>query len=143
MALPIINHVFHVARKAEIRTNKDKNGSFFTVLAVRVAANRSYKDKETGEWKRVRSLFITVEYTKDDLHSLAPYLTTGAEIFVTGELFQNEWKNKDGESRSDHVISAQRIRLLAPTVKVNGSPAGSGESAGISTPTNNSDEPPF
>lgn len=144
MSLPSINHVFRLARNANIRSNKGKDGFYFTVLEMRVAADRRYRDKKTDEWKTARAIFIDVEYTKDDLHALEPYLTIGAEILVTGELFLSEWKNKDGESRSKHVIGAQKIRVLAPTVNVNGAPAGSGAPAGITAPTNNKDdEPPF
>lgn len=140
MALPVINHVFRLVRDANIRSSKGSNGFFFTVLEMRVAADRRYRDKETNEWKTARSIFIDVEYMADDLHALAPSLTQGAEVFVSGEMYLSEWKTRDGEARSKHVINARQIRLLAPAVKVNGIPAGNGAGA---PPMRNDDEPPF
>jgi len=64
---------------------------------------------------RDKPLFLRVEAWNMD--HLSRYLGKGSKVLVQGNLKMDQWKTKEGESRSRMVLSAQRVEFLDPAKK--------------------------
>jgi len=85
-----------VGRDAEVRYTA--NG--MAVLSVTVANNIGYGDKQQTLWLRV-----TV-FGKRAEGALQNYLKKGQQVFVSGELSQNEYKANDGTTKTSLEVNA-------------------------------------
>ena len=77
-----------------------------TILNVTVANNIGYGDKQQTLWVRVALFGKRAE------GSLQNYLKKGQQVFVSGELTQNEYKANDGTMKSSLELNANIIDLL-------------------------------
>ena len=83
-----------------------------TVTKMRIAYNRRTKSKETQEWTTV-PVFMDAEMWGKKGEAIANYLEKGDPIFLTGEMKQDNWKDKDsGESRSRLYIGAYNFEFV-------------------------------
>jgi len=76
------------------------------VVNFRIAVNSKFKDKE-------RTLFIDCTAFGPVAEVIAQYSTKGKNIFVSGELCQDEWTSKAGEKRVKHYILVKEYRSLS------------------------------
>lgn len=125
MPLPLINHVFRVATTPEVKQFQRGDGSIGHVLHIRAAASKSRRDPLTNTWETKAQLFIDVDYFGDDSTILAARLSVGNQLFVSGDLYSTEWKDKEGRAKSKTVVRANRIAPLVDLPNFNGLPAGS------------------
>ena len=79
------------------------------LLKFSLAVGRSVK--RNGQWEKEASFFDHTLWGKRG-ESLAQYMKKGNQIIVSGELVQDRWKNKEGESRSKVVVSVGNIQLV-------------------------------
>lgn len=79
----------------------------FQVCNMRLATNRSKKNKETGEYEDEASYFDVTTFGKFAA-LCAKKLSVGSAVTVQGRLEQQRWE-KDGEKRSKVVIIASEI----------------------------------
>ncbi|GAB6142077.1 single-stranded DNA-binding protein [Methylosoma difficile] len=91
-----------IGRDAEVRYT----ASGMAVLSVTVANNIGFGDKQQTLWLRV-SLF-----GKRAEGSLQNYLKKGQQVFVSGELSQNEYKANDGSTKTSLEVVANIIDLV-------------------------------
>jgi single-strand DNA-binding protein len=91
-----------VGRDAEVRYTP----SGLAVLSVTVANNVGFKDKEQTLWIRVALFGKRAE------GGLQNYLKKGQQVFVSGELTQNEYKANDGSMKTSLELNANIIDLL-------------------------------
>jgi single-strand DNA-binding protein len=91
-----------VGRDAEVRYTP----SGLAVLSVTVANNVGFKDKEQTLWIRVALFGKRAE------GGLQNYLKKGQQVFVSGELTQNEYKANDGSMKTSLDLNANIIDLL-------------------------------
>ena len=83
------------------------------ILTVSVANNISYGDKQKTNWLRV-SLF-----GKRAEGQLKDYLVKGQQVFVSGELSQQEWKSQDGTAKVSLEVNANIIDLIGKRIESN------------------------
>ena len=83
------------------------------ILTVSVANNISYGDKQKTNWLRV-SLF-----GKRAEGQLKDYLVKGQQVFVSGELSQQEWKAQDGTEKVSLEVNANIIDLIGKRIESN------------------------
>ena len=95
---------FHgtVGRDAEVKIAP----SGVAVLNVSVANNIGFGDKQQTLWIRV------VLFGKKAEGKLVEHLKKGQQVFVSGELTQNEYKAKDGTTKTSLELNATIIDLL-------------------------------
>lgn len=95
---------FHgtVGRDAEVRYAP----SGVAVLNVTVANNVGFGDKQKTNWVRV------VLFGKRAEGQLKDYLKKGQQVFVSGELTQDEYKASDGTTKTSLELNATIIDLL-------------------------------
>ena len=95
---------FHgtVGRDAEVRYAP----SGVAVLNVTVANNVGFGDKQKTNWIRV------VLFGKRAEGKLVEHLKKGQQVFVSGELTQDEYKANDGTTKTSLELNANIIDLL-------------------------------
>lgn len=91
-----------VGRDAEIRYTP----SGLAVLSVTVANNIGFGDKQQTLWVRVALFGKRAE------GGLQNYLKKGQQVFVSGELTQNEYKANDGSMKTSLELNANIIDLI-------------------------------
>ncbi|MCF7970739.1 MAG: single-stranded DNA-binding protein [Methylococcaceae bacterium] len=91
-----------IGRDAEVRSTP--NGQ--AVLSFTVANNIGFGDRQKTLWVRV-----TV-WGKRAEGSLQNYLKKGQQVFVSGELSQNEYQAQDGTTKSSLELNANIVDLV-------------------------------
>ena len=91
-----------IGRDAEVRYAP----SGMAVLNVTVANNVGFGDKEKTLWIRVTLFGKRAE------GQLQNYLKKGQQVFVSGELTQNEYKANDGTPKTSLELNANIIDLI-------------------------------
>lgn len=91
-----------VGRDAEVRYT----ASGMAVLSVTVANNIGFGDKQQTLWVRVALFGKRAE------GGLQNYLKKGQQVFVSGELSQNEYKANDGTMKTSLELNANIIDLI-------------------------------
>ena len=91
-----------IGRDAEVRYAP----SGLAVLTVTVANNVGFGDKEKTLWIRVTLFGKRAE------GQLQNYLKKGQQVFVSGELTQNEYQAKDGTTKTSLELNANIIDLI-------------------------------
>jgi len=91
-----------IGRDAEVRTTPSGQ----TVLNVAVANNIGFGDRQKTIWVRVAL------WGKRAEGKLQNYLKKGQQVFVSGELSQNEYKANDGTTKTNLELNASIIDLV-------------------------------
>ena len=91
-----------IGRDAEVRYAP----SGLAILNVTVANNIGFGDKQQTLWIRVALFGKRAEGTLKD------YLVKGQQVFVSGELTQNEYQAKDGTMKTSMELNANIIDLV-------------------------------
>jgi single-strand DNA-binding protein len=91
-----------IGRDAEVRYTP----AGMAVLSVTVANNVGFGDKQQTLWVRVALFGKRAE------GQLATYLKKGQQVFVSGELTQNEYKANDGTTKTSLELNANIIDLV-------------------------------
>lgn len=101
---------------AEPEQKQSKNGTPY--LLIKVAANGSHKDKQTGQWINHDTMFASIfEY---DQRLAATYLQTlhkGTPVRVEGDLKWSTGTDRNGQPRTDFIIDYATISLVLKKAK--------------------------
>jgi single-strand DNA-binding protein len=104
MYLNQVSLIGFLGKDAELKTTN--NNRDFVILSI--ATGRSWKDKESKEFKRETDWHRVVAW--GNLAKFAQKLKKGEHVFVQGELRPHQYgkqvgkgKNKQEQRRSDHV----------------------------------------
>lgn len=81
------------------------------VVNLRVAVNRKYRDRTSGELKE-ETCFITVTAWDKQAEACNQYLSKGSPIFVEGTLQSRSWETTDGQKRNTIEVRAERVQFL-------------------------------
>lgn len=82
-----------------------------SVCKLNIAANRQYKNKQTGTLVQ-EVCFIDAEVWGVQADSCKAYLSKGKPVLIEGRLKLDSWKDAEGSSKSKHSIVAERIIFL-------------------------------
>lgn len=96
----------NVTRSPEIR--KTPGGT--PVLDLGVAVNENYKGRD-GQTVQ-STYFADVVVWGRQAENCVQYLGKGSPVMVEGRLHREQWKTKEGETRSRMRILAQRVQFL-------------------------------
>jgi single-strand DNA-binding protein len=119
--------VGNLGRDAETKYTQ----SGMAVSNFSVATTRSWKDKQSGEFKNETTWTNCVMWGNE---KLAPMLTKGAKVFVNGRLQTSSYDDKDGKK-------VYKTEVVTDNVILAGSNNGGG--AEFSGDSGNGFEPPF
>ena len=81
------------------------------VVNLRVAVNRKYRDRTSGDLKE-ETCFITVTAWDKQAEACNQYLSKGSPIFVEGTLQSRSWETNDGQKRNTIEVRAERVQFL-------------------------------
>lgn len=82
-------------------------GSGVAMANIRVAVNRSWRDKD-GEWQEKTSFFGGTLW-REAAENAAESLQKGMRVIITGRLEQRTWETQEGEKRSVVEISIDEM----------------------------------
>ncbi|MFO7292137.1 MAG: single-stranded DNA-binding protein [Actinomycetes bacterium] len=80
---------------------------------LRVAVNRRWRDRQTGDWQEDTS-FFTATCWREQAEAVAESLQKGTRVIITGRLEQRTWETEQGERRS--VVEIQ-IDEIGPSLR--------------------------
>ncbi|MBN9644149.1 single-stranded DNA-binding protein [Corynebacterium mendelii] len=78
------------------------------VCKFRLCSNYSYKDAN-GNWSEGNNLFISVDCFGKLAENARRSLVKGMSVIVSGKLTSSEWKDAEGNSRSQIIVKAEHI----------------------------------
>jgi len=82
-----------------------------TVVNLRLATSKQWRDKQTGENKEATEWHTVVMF--DRLAEIAAeYLRKGSQIYVEGELRTRKWQDKEGQDRYSTEVVANEMQML-------------------------------
>lgn len=79
------------------------------MLKFCIAINKSVKIN--GEWEN-KACFLNVVCWGFVAKSCQDHLSKGCQVIIIGELEQNSWQDRDGNKRSVHQLTAQKVRVI-------------------------------
>jgi single-strand DNA-binding protein len=94
----------------DIELRYTPNGS--AVINFSMATNRSYKDKQTDEWKEVPE-FHNVVFWGKPAEIIDQYCSKGDKILVQGRLQTRNWEDKSGVKKYMTEIVGEDFILLS------------------------------
>ena len=97
-----VNLMGRLTRDPELR----QTDSGVAVASFRIAVDRNYKEKASGE--RVTDFFDVVAW-RQTAEFVSKYFTKGRMAVVTGELRSREWTDRDGVKRISVEIEANDV----------------------------------
>lgn len=101
---------------AEPESKQTKNGTPY--LLIKVAANGSHKDKQTGQWIDHDTMFATIfEYDQRLAATYIQNLHKGTPVRVEGELKWFVGTDRNGQPRTDFIINYATINLVLKKTK--------------------------
>jgi single-strand DNA-binding protein len=62
-----------------------------------LATNKSWKDKESGEWKNKTEWHKIVANSQNLINLIEKYLIKGMKLYVEGEIQTRKWIDKEGK----------------------------------------------
>lgn len=93
-----------------------KNGAPY--LLIKVAANGSHKDKQTGQWIDHDTMFATIfEYDQRLAATYIQNLHKGTPVRVEGDLKWSTGTDRNGQQRTDFIIEYATISLVLKRAK--------------------------
>lgn len=101
---------------ADPESKQTKNGTPY--LLIRVAANGSHKDKQTGQWVDHDTMFATIfEYDQRLAATYMQSLHKGTPVRVEGDLKWQTGTDRNGQPRTDFIIEHATINLVLKKAK--------------------------
>lgn len=101
---------------ADPEQKQSKNGTPY--LLIRVAANGSHKDKQTGQWIDHDTMFATIfEYDQRLASTYIQNLHKGTPVRVEGDLKWQTGTDRNGQPRTDFIIDYATINLVLKKAK--------------------------
>lgn len=101
---------------AEPEQKQSKNGTPY--LLIRVAANGSHKDKQTGQWVDHDTMFATIfEYDQRLASTYLQTLHKGTPVRIEGDLKWSADTDRNGQPRADFIIEHATINLVLKKAK--------------------------
>lgn len=80
-------------------------------LRLRVAVNNRAKNPNTGEWEDKQSSWYTVKVWNNLAEQSKKILKKGVEVSITGEIYEENWTDSNGQQRNSYEVKANTIAV--------------------------------
>lgn len=104
----------YVTGSPEIKVIKPESGSHAGeetfVLNFR-AVEPKYKKQSDGTFKRVEGIFYSVRLFGDAAKQVGALIQDGMLLEVKGSFYKREYTTREGQTRTDNVINADKVAL--------------------------------
>jgi len=101
-----ISLIGHLGKDPEVRGNDPEN----PILVFSIATTESYTSKDGQKKEETMWHNITVF---GGLTKYASYLKKGSLVFVEGQLKENKYTDKDGNSKTSYYVKANKLKNLS------------------------------
>src|SRR5262245_17543744 len=81
------------------------------VCHFRVAVSRSYKDRNSSEWKE-EVAFVPCSVWRETAERCGQRLKKGSPVFIEGRLKSRDWQTKEGQKRFELEVDILKIQFL-------------------------------
>lgn len=105
--------------------NADKN-----VTGFRVAVNRRYR---SGDEQKEETSYVDCTYWRTD--AIAPYLTKGMIVHLSGFMTAEPWVSRDGEPMASLRFRTDDITMLTASAKQDDTPTQKGDKKKVLKPS--------
>jgi len=82
------------------------------VCKLGLATNRQFKNRQTGNLIQ-EVCYVDIDVWGAQAESCNQYLQKGRAVLVEGRLKQDTWEDQNGQTRSKHLIVADRVVFLS------------------------------
>ncbi len=82
------------------------------VCRLGLATNRQYRNRQSGEVTQ-EVCFVDIDVWGAQAESCNQYLEKGRQVLVEGRLKLDSWQDAEGNNRSKHSITAERVVFLS------------------------------
>ncbi len=82
------------------------------VCRLGLATNRQFRNRQTGDVSQ-EVCFVDVDVWGAQAESCHQYLAKGRQVLVEGRLKLDSWQDNEGNNRSKHSITAERVVFLS------------------------------
>ncbi|WP_280430008.1 single-stranded DNA-binding protein [Nocardia brasiliensis] len=89
------------------------------VLNLPLAFSQSYKDEQSGDWKKANEIVVRGALFGPLAEWAADNIAPKTEVFVSGVVFEREWTDSGGATRKSVEMKIQSLGL-APRKGANG-----------------------
>jgi single-strand DNA-binding protein len=97
-------------------------------VRLRVVSNDRIKNDSTGNWDDKDTSWWTVKAWKNLAEQTAATIKKGQEIVVVGKIYEETWKDKEGNNRTSYSINADTIAVTTWSLSKKESSSGSDNS---------------
>lgn len=80
-------------------------------IKLRIASNDRFKNDSTGQWEDKDTSWWTVKAWKSLAEQSFTTLKKGQEVVVVGKIYEETWKDKDGNNRNSYSVIADTIAV--------------------------------
>lgn len=80
-------------------------------VRLRIVSNDSFKNDTTGKWEDKNTSWWTVKAWKSLAEQTLSVLKKGQEVIVVGKIYEENWTDKDGNTRNSYDINADSIAV--------------------------------
>lgn len=108
MSIANFNIVGNLCRDAELRFTSAN----YPIATFTVAVNNRRRNKE--EVYEEQASFFKCKLLGTRAEALAPMLTKGKKVAVSGTLSQNRWEDANGEKKSSYDFIANDMEFMSP-----------------------------
>ena len=112
------------------------------VCSFSIGVNRSWKDKDTNEWKKEASFFRVQTWGKA-AERCGEIMKKGSAVLIEGRLRSRSWNTQDGEKRNVVEIVSTRVQILDKLVPEAEVAPESGTEDTVDIPKDQLDDIPF
>ncbi|MBD3273542.1 single-stranded DNA-binding protein [Candidatus Dependentiae bacterium] len=88
-----------------------------SVCKLSLASNRQFKNRQTGTMVQ-EVCFVDIDVWGAQADSSSKYLRKGSAVLIEGRLKFDTWQDADGQKRSKHSITADRVTFLPASQSV-------------------------
>jgi single-strand DNA-binding protein len=82
------------------------------VCRLGLATNRQFRNRQSGEMSQ-EVCFVDIDVWGAQAESCNQYLVKGRQVLVEGRLKLDSWQDAEGNNRSKHSITAERVVFLS------------------------------
>lgn len=81
------------------------------VCRLGLAVNRQFKNRQSGDMVQ-EVCFVDIDVWGPQAESCRQYLQKGRQVLVEGRLKFDTWEDTNGQTRSKHIVVAERVVFL-------------------------------
>jgi single-strand DNA-binding protein len=88
-------------------------------VRLRIVSNDRVKNDSTGSWDDKDTSWWTVKAWKNLAEQAVTTLKKGQEVVIVGKIYEETWKDKEGNSRTSYDVNADTIAVTTWSLSKN------------------------